>query len=55
MIRRILRDSPATAIPPGDPVPLTAGQEVAVVQSLGGNVTVRTERGLFRVGRDTHP
>jgi probable FeS assembly SUF system protein SufT len=52
MIRRILKDTPATAIPAGDPVLLTAGQAVEVVQSLGGNVTVRTDRGLFQVGRD---
>jgi probable FeS assembly SUF system protein SufT len=52
MIRRILKDTPATAIPGGDPVLLAAGQEVEVVQSLGGNVTVRTDRGLFQVGRE---
>jgi len=52
MPRLILKDTPATAIPAGDPVLLTAGQAVEVVQTLGGNVTVRTERGLFQVGRD---
>jgi probable FeS assembly SUF system protein SufT len=52
MAHRILSDCPATAIPAGDPVVLTAGQLVEVVQTLGGNITVRTERGLFRVGAD---
>lgn len=47
----VLKDCPATAIPAGDPVLLTAGQSVEVVQTLGGNVTVRTDRGLFRVAR----
>jgi probable FeS assembly SUF system protein SufT len=52
MPHQILKDCPATAIPAGDPVLLTAGQAVDVVQTLGGNITVRTERGLFRVGRE---
>ena len=49
MGHRILSDCPATAIPAGDAVTLAAGDEVDVVQTLGGNVTVRTERGLFRI------
>ncbi len=52
MPHQILKDCPATAIPAGDPVTLTAGQAVEVVQTLGGNITVRTDRGLFQVGRD---
>ena len=52
MAHQILKDCPATAIPAGDPVMLTAGQAVEVVQTLGGNITVRTDRGLFRVGCD---
>jgi probable FeS assembly SUF system protein SufT len=40
---------PATAIPAGDAVTLPAGTSVFITQTLGGNVTVRTERGLFRV------
>jgi probable FeS assembly SUF system protein SufT len=52
MTHRILADCPATAIPAGDPVTLASGQVVDVVQTLGGNITVRTERGLFRVGRE---
>jgi probable FeS assembly SUF system protein SufT len=43
------RDVPATVIPAGDRVTLTAGTEVFITQTLGGNVTVRTDRGLFRI------
>jgi probable FeS assembly SUF system protein SufT len=46
---KLLRDCPATAIPAGDATTLRAGEEVVVVQTLGGNVTVRTDHGLFRV------
>jgi probable FeS assembly SUF system protein SufT len=46
------RDCPATAIPAGDPATLQAGEEVVIVQTLGGNVTVRTDRGLFRIDSD---
>jgi probable FeS assembly SUF system protein SufT len=52
MIHRMTRDCPATAIPAGDPVTLAAGEEVAIAQTLGGNVTVRTDRGLFRIARE---
>jgi probable FeS assembly SUF system protein SufT len=52
MTNRMSRDCPATAIPAGDPVTLAAGEDVAVVQTLGGNVTVRTDRGLFRIASD---
>jgi probable FeS assembly SUF system protein SufT len=46
------RDCPATAIPAGDAVTLAAGTEVFIAQTLGGNVTVRTDRGLFRIARE---
>src|SRR5262249_5457113 len=46
------RDIAATMIPAGDAVTLPAGTEVFITQTLGGNVTVRTERGLFRIGRE---
>lgn len=46
------RDCPATAIPAGDAVVLPTGTEVFIVQTLGGNVTVRTDRGLFRIAQD---
>lgn len=41
-----------TAIPSGERVTLPAGTAVFVVQTLGGNVTVRTDRGLFRIARE---
>jgi len=52
MTHKLSADCPATAIPAGDPTTLAAGEEVAVVQTLGGSVTVRTNRGLFRIARE---
>jgi probable FeS assembly SUF system protein SufT len=49
---KLISDVPATAIPAGDAVTLGAGEEVTVVQTLGGNVTVRAQRGLFRIARE---
>ena len=43
------RDCAATTIPSGQPVTLPAGTRVFVTQALGGNVTVRTDGGLFRI------
>jgi len=40
---------PATIIPAGTPVELPIGTQVHIVQTLGGNVTVRTEHGLCRI------
>ena len=51
MANRILKDTAATAIPAGDAITLMAGESVEVMQTLGGNVTVRTDRGLFRIAR----
>ena len=39
-------------IPAGDAVTLPAGTEVFITQTLGGNVTVRTDRGLFRIAAE---
>ncbi|WP_221028870.1 putative Fe-S cluster assembly protein SufT [Actomonas aquatica] len=39
----------ATVIPAGTPVTLPEGLSVHIVQSLGGNVTVRTDQGLCRI------
>ena len=39
----------ATAIPAGNVVTLPAGTEVYITQTLGGNITVRTDQGLFRI------
>jgi probable FeS assembly SUF system protein SufT len=52
MTHRLLKDCPATAIPAGDPVTLRAGEEVTLAQTLGGHVTVRTDRGLFRIASE---
>jgi probable FeS assembly SUF system protein SufT len=46
------RECPATAIPAGHAVTLAAGEEVFVTQALGGNLTVRTDRGLFRIANE---
>lgn len=43
------RDCPATVIPAGDKTVLPAGTSVFITQTLGGNVTVRTDRGLFQI------
>jgi probable FeS assembly SUF system protein SufT len=48
----LLKDCPATAIPAGDKITLAAGTSVYVTQTLGGNITVRAERGLFRIARE---
>ncbi|MDO8540405.1 MAG: iron-sulfur cluster assembly protein [Opitutaceae bacterium] len=51
----LVHDCPATAIPAGDVLTLPAGTEVFIAQTLGGNVTVRTDRGLFRIARENAP
>jgi len=43
------RDCPATLIPAGNAVTLPVGSQVFITQTLGGNVTVRTDDGLFRI------
>lgn len=45
-------DTPATLIPAGESACLAKGEVVHVVQSLGGNVTVRTNQGLFQIARE---
>lgn len=49
---RLLRDLAVTVIPAGEPAVLAAGSEVHIVQTLGGNVTLRTDGGLFRVAAE---
>jgi len=51
-VHNLTQDISATAIPAGDVVILPSGTEVFIVQTLGGNVTVRTDRGLFRIARE---
>ena len=48
----LTQNTPATAIPAGDKVRLSAGTKVFIAQTLGGNVTVRTDHGLFRIDRE---
>jgi probable FeS assembly SUF system protein SufT len=48
----LTKDAAATAIPAGDVLTLSAGTEVYIVQTLGGNVTVRTDRGLYRIAAE---
>ncbi len=45
----LTRDCPATIIPAGDKAVLPAGTRLIITQTLGGNVTVRTDRGLFQI------
>src|SRR3954463_5960938 len=52
MTHTLARDCPATIIPAGDKVTLPAGSEVFITQTLGGNVTVRTDRGLCRIAKE---
>jgi probable FeS assembly SUF system protein SufT len=46
------QNCPATVIPAGDKVRLTAGTKVFITQTLGGNVTVRTDQGLFQIAKE---
>lgn len=48
----LTRDCPVTVIPAGERLTLPAGTTVSIMQTLGGNVTVRTEQGLFRIARE---
>jgi probable FeS assembly SUF system protein SufT len=50
MPHRILsRDVTATQIPSGDKTPLPSGTHLTINQTLGGNFTVQTDFGLFRI------
>jgi probable FeS assembly SUF system protein SufT len=46
------QDCQATLIPAGDVVTLSKGSEVFVTQTLGGNVTVRADGGLYRIAKE---
>ncbi len=48
----LTRACPTTAIPSGEAVELPSGLAVFVTQTLGGNVTVRTDQGLFRIAKE---
>jgi probable FeS assembly SUF system protein SufT len=47
--RTLSREVIATQIPSGEKVPLAAGAHVTIAQTLGGNYTVATDFGLFRI------
>jgi probable FeS assembly SUF system protein SufT len=49
---KLSREIAATAIPAGNSATLPAGAEVYVMQTLGGNVTVRTDQGLYRISSE---
>ena len=48
----LLRDIPATTIPTGERCILSSGTAVDITQMLGGSVTVRRDRGLYRIERE---
>ena len=49
---RLEKDCPATRIPSGEAAVLPQGTEVFIAQTLGGNITVRTDDGLYRIARE---
>ncbi len=52
-VKELVRDVDVTIIPQGDPFVLTQGTIVTITHRLGGNFTVTTPQGMFRVaGKD---
>lgn len=49
--RILTRDVDATLIPQGEPFTLKKGANVVITHRLGGNFTVMTENGMFRISR----
>ena len=48
--KRILsRPVEATLIPQGTPMELAEGENVVITHRLGGNFTIMTENGMFRI------
>ena len=47
--RELTRDVEATLIPHGEPYPLKAGETVNITHRLGGNFTVTTGFGMYRI------
>jgi len=45
----LMRDVRATRIPSGESVMLPMGAELRIMQTLGGNLTVRSDEGLFLI------
>jgi probable FeS assembly SUF system protein SufT len=47
--RTLTREVEATLIPQGTPMSLPAGETVTITHRLGGNFTVMTHNGMFRI------
>ena len=47
--RTLSREVEATLIPQGTPMSLPAGETVTITHRLGGNFTVMTHNGMFRI------
>jgi len=47
--RELTRDVEATLIPHGEPYPLKAGETVTITHRLGGNFTITTGFGMYRI------
>lgn len=47
--RTLTRDVEVTLIPQGTPMTLPAGEAVTITHRLGGNFTVMTSNGMFRI------
>jgi len=47
--RELTRDVEATLIPHGEPYPLKKGENVTITHRLGGNFTVTTGFGMYRI------
>ncbi|MGB0371076.1 MAG: putative Fe-S cluster assembly protein SufT [Opitutales bacterium] len=50
--RILSRDIEATLIPQGDPFTLEEGTRVVITHRLGGNFTIMTDHGMFRVASE---
>ena len=48
----LTRDVEATLIPQGETCNLPQGTEVTITHSLGGNFTIMTPNGMFRISRE---
>jgi probable FeS assembly SUF system protein SufT len=48
----LTRDVQGTLIPNGDPMDLPAGLLVKITHRLGGNFTILTDNGMFRIKRE---
>jgi probable FeS assembly SUF system protein SufT len=49
---QLTRDVDATLIPQGETCTLPQGTEVTITHTLGGNYTVMTPNGMFRISRE---